>query len=44
MNGSKQYTEDMGLYVSISGSRALYGRYKPNGNDRSRPVQVIMPE
>ena len=44
MNGSKYYTEDMGLFVRISGSRALYRRYKPDGNDGSRPVQVIMPE
>ena len=41
MNGSKQYTEDVELLV---GSRALYRRYKPDGNDGSRPVQVIMPE
>ena len=42
MNGSKQYTEDVEAFML--GSRALYGRYKPNGNDGSRSVQVIMPE
>ena len=43
MNGSKYYTEDAGSLL-VSGSRALYRRYKPYGNEGSRPVQVIMPE
>jgi hypothetical protein len=42
MIGSKYDTEAVGSVMS--GRRALYGRYKPDGNDRSRPVQVIMPE
>ena len=44
MNGSKYYTEDAGSQFTVSGSRALYRRYKPYGNEGSRPVQVIMPE
>ena len=44
MNGSKYDTEDMDLHLGVSGSRALYRRYKPDGNDGSRSVQVIMPE
>jgi hypothetical protein len=44
MIGSKYVAEAVDLFVRTSGRRALYGRYKPDGNDGSRAVQVIMPE
>ena len=30
--------------AKVSGRRAFYGRYEPDGNDRWRAVEVIMPE
>ena len=44
MIGSKYVAEAVDLLARASGRRALYGRYKPDGNDGSRAVQVIMPE
>ena len=44
MIGSKHVAEAVGSFARMSGRRALYVRYKPDGNDGSRGVQVIMPE
>jgi hypothetical protein len=44
MIGSKHVAEAVDLLARASGRRALYVRYKPDGNDGSRGVQVIMPE
>jgi hypothetical protein len=44
MIGSKHIAEAVGSLARVSGRRALYVRYKPDGNDGSRAVQVIMPE
>ena len=44
MIGSKHVAEAVGSLVRVSGRRAFYGRYKPDGNDGSRAVEVIMPE
>jgi hypothetical protein len=44
MIGSKHVAEAVGSPARASGRRAFYGRYKPDGNDGSRAVEVIMPE
>jgi hypothetical protein len=44
MIGSKHVAEAVDSFARTSGRRALYVRYKPDGNDGSRGVQVIMPE
>ena len=44
MIGSKHVAEAVGSPARASGRRAFYGRYEPDGNDRWRAAEVIMPE
>ena len=44
MIGSKHIAEAVDLFARTSGRRAFYGRYKPDGNDGSLAIEVIMPE